>query len=209
MKPGPLIDARWLIYFCCVCFGCKGNPRQPYYSHGHAGGPLVLRRLRTMEGIENSQSGRYSYYVAEFYHYVAIENMDESGERLPSIDDADHYRDTCTTDLPVACVTFCTPFPFHPHDSRDIDALDAHALLTVNYDRLTLAEDCPEISSIVYYVNGSRRTVTLRSPSTPKGDRDSLLADLMSRIDAKYHTNYPQFRYGKDSVVVKFFKKKK
>jgi len=209
MKLRPIIDSRWLICFCCVCFGCKDSPRKPYSSQGRPERPLVLRRLRTIGGAESSQSGRYSYYVADFFHYVAIENKEECGTCLPSVDDADHYRDTCTTDLPVASITFCTPFPFHPRDSRDIEALNAHALLTVNYARLTLAEDRPEISSVVYYVDGNPRTVKLRSPSVPKGERDSLLADLMRKIDAKYHTNYAQFQYGKDSVVVKFYKKKK
>lgn len=208
MKPRPSIDFRWVIFFCCVCFGCKDSQRQTYNSQRHLECPPVLRRIRTIEGTESSQSGRYSYYVAEFFHYVAIENMDEYDTWLPSVDDADHYRDTCTTDLPVSSVTFCTPFPFQPHDSRDIVKLNAHALLTVNYARLTLADDRPKISSIVYYVDGNPRSVNLRSSPAPKGERDSLLADLMRKIDAKYHTNYSQFQYGNDSVVVKFYKKR-
>jgi hypothetical protein len=209
MKPLPIIDFRWLILFCCCCFGCQDSPKLPYTIRGRSKHPLVLKRLIATEGAESSQSGRYPYYVAEFFHYVAIENMDDCSTCLPSVDDADHYRDTCTTGLPVGSVTFCTPFPYHPHDSRDNEVLNAHALLTVKYDRLTLADDRPEISSITYYFDGKPRTVNLRSPSVPKGERDSLLADLMRKVDAKYHTNYTQFQYGKDSVVVKFYKKKK
>lgn len=209
MNPRPLAVCRLAIFICCMCIGWKDSPRQQYDSQSRPRHPLVLRRLRTIEGNEKHKAGPNSYYLAEFSHYVAIENMNECGTCLPSVDDADHYRDTCTADLPVESVTFCTPFSFHPQDSRDIEALNAHALLTVNYSRLTLAEDRPEVSSIDYYVNGSPRSVQLRSRPKPKGNRDSILADLMWKIDAKYHTNYSQFRYGNDSVVVKFYKKKK
>ena len=80
MKPRRKVAAfSWLIIFCCCGLGCVSSQGQPQNSQRtgqkQPAHPLVLRRLRAFGSAESSQSGRFPYYVAAFFHYVAIENI--------------------------------------------------------------------------------------------------------------------------------------
>jgi hypothetical protein len=175
----------------------------------------VLKRICVFETGQTRRMNTVNYHISEFHHYVIIENFSNFDDCAISIKDADNYRDTCTFKLPIGSVTFCKPFDFIPYgDSRDVEILNAHSLITIGYDFITLAKKFPDVAYIDFWNNGKLTEVKLSSQerSRERGDFDSagnFKTDWMKDIDRKFHTNNYDLRYGMDSGINIYFPRKK
>jgi hypothetical protein len=177
--------------------------------------PYVLRRIYVFETGQTVKTDKVNYHISEFEHFVIIDNFTDQDDYDMLIKDADNYRDTCTFKLPIGSITFCKPFDFIPYgDSRDLDLLKIHSLVTIGYDFTTLANKYPEVAYIDFWNGGKSISIQLTTfqRSKEKGKFDSagnLKLGWMKDIDRKFHTNNYDLRYGMDSGIDITFPRRK
>ena len=139
--------------------------------------PLVLKKIDVTKLGEGHNSNNDNFQISGYEHYLTVENYNDEAWDNFLVDYADKYIDTCRTDLPIWAVTFCRPFNYEPYgDSRDLDVLEKHAIITIGYGKETLLKKYPDISFVEFWNNGKStyiQTLTLNRMKD-KGYVDSL-----------------------------------
>jgi hypothetical protein len=181
----------FIVIFAVSCNNDRGNSKQEHT-------PLTFKRI-DVTGLSHGQhSDKVNFEISGYEHYIAVENFDEDNWDNFWVDYADKYIDTCTTNLPIWAVTFCRPFDYQPHgDSRDLDPLQEHAIVSISYGYETLHKKYPDIVGVEVYNNGKAtyiQTQTLNR-AKDKGYYDSsgnLKTEFIKEMDEKFHTNFFQ-----------------